>query len=482
MWKEAFEKSQNIPAKKKTTPHVLKAHHQMQKKSNINQQASLCILCSSKHFLIECPQYNSQTAQQRYSVTKHGLCFNCLRNHRASECRSTRRCLKCGKKHHTTIHKWNPANTENQSEQANLNTSADTSTQSGPSKVLHTAIHPVQTSTTCILLATTQVLIINKAECTMKIRALLDQGSEVTLISERAVQTLRLPRSKSSIPLIGVGEQSSNRTRGLTSFKITSLYDKSEEFQISAHILPKLTSVILSAPITMRPWPYFEGLSLADPQFGSPSAVDLIIGADLYPQIIKEGLRKGPSNTPIAQLTAFGWVISGPVSSESPHLAARSCHITMDSRLYDFLHRLEEISANHEASLSPEDQHCEQHFKDTHAQEAQGWYIVRLPLKKSPHLLGNSNNRASKMMDSLRNRFKSNAKYANAYAKFMKEYEDLQHMKLITEANTEHLHPNFYLPHHGVWRESNTITKLRVVFNGSSRTTSGVSLNDILHT
>lgn len=71
--------------------------------------------------------------------------------------------------------------------------------------------------------------------------------------------------------------------------------------------------------------------------------------------------------------------------------------------------------------------------------------------------------------------------YAEAYFKFMKEYEDLQHMKPVTESNTEHHHPNFYLPHHGVWRESSTITKLRVVFNGSSHTTSGVSLNDILH-
>ncbi|XP_071056934.1 uncharacterized protein [Onthophagus taurus] len=42
--------------------------------------------------------------------------------------------------------------------------------------------------------------------------------------------------------------------------------------------------------------------------------------------------------------------------------------------------------------------------------------------------------------------------------------------------------PNFYLPHHGVIRESSTTTKLRVVFNGSQKTSSGLSLNDCLHT
>lgn len=83
----------------------------------------------------------------------------------------------------------------------------------------------------------------------------------------------------------------------------------------------------------------------------------------------------------------------------------------MDSRLYDLLHRfwqLEEISVNHEATISLEDQQCEQHFKDTHSRDTQGRYIVCLSFKKSPQLLENSYNRASKMMDSLRNRLRSN--------------------------------------------------------------------------
>lgn len=82
----------------------------------------------------------------------------------------------------------------------------------------------------------------------------------------------------------------------------------------------------------------------------------------------------------------------------------------------------------------------------------------------------------------------------------MKEYEKLGHM---TRAPTLHgadypsesgsgnyeiqdrlseqiyAHLPYYLPHHGVLRENKITTKLRVVFNGSSLTTSGKSLNDI---
>ncbi|GFW06781.1 integrase catalytic domain-containing protein [Trichonephila clavipes] len=38
----------------------------------------------------------------------------------------------------------------------------------------------------------------------------------------------------------------------------------------------------------------------------------------------------------------------------------------------------------------------------------------------------------------------------------------------------------YYLPHHGVFRPDKTTTKLKVVFNGSASTTSGLSLNDLL--
>lgn len=36
----------------------------------------------------------------------------------------------------------------------------------------------------------------------------------------------------------------------------------------------------------------------------------------------------------------------------------------------------------------------------------------------------------------------------------------------------------YYIPHHGVYKESSLTTKLRVVFNFSSPSSNGISLND----
>ncbi|KAL4153723.1 hypothetical protein QTP88_001556 [Uroleucon formosanum] len=60
----------------------------------------------------------------------------------------------------------------------------------------------------------------------------------------------------------------------------------------------------------------------------------------------------------------------------------------------------------------------------------------------------------------------------------MKEYEDLEHMTKVELCSN--IKESYYLPHHVVWREDSITTKLRVVFDASCKTTSGVSLNDIL--
>ncbi|XP_046735020.1 uncharacterized protein LOC124404736 [Diprion similis] len=63
----------------------------------------------------------------------------------------------------------------------------------------------------------------------------------------------------------------------------------------------------------------------------------------------------------------------------------------------------------------------------------------------------------------------------------MREYEQSQHMIKLND-NSLTSQPHYYLPYHGVLKPESSSTKLRVVFNGSSSSSTGCSLNDLMHT
>ncbi|XP_043064790.1 uncharacterized protein LOC122320687, partial [Drosophila ficusphila] len=69
-------------------------------------------------------------------------------------------------------------------------------------------------------------------------------------------------------------------------------------------------------------------------------------------------------------------------------------------------------------------------------------------------------------------------KLKSQYSAFIREYLDLNHMSLVSKDSIGLC--QYYLPHHCVFKKDSTTTKLRVVFDGSARTSSGSSLNDVL--
>nr|XP_033204841.1 uncharacterized protein LOC117165607 [Bombus vancouverensis nearcticus] len=87
---------------------------------------------------------------------------------------------------------------------------------------------------------------------------------------------------------------------------------------------------------------------------------------------------------------------------------------------------------------------------------------------------------AMKRLISLCRRFQRDKRFEADYRAVIQEYVELGHMTKITTDNCTD--DGYFLPHHGVIKESSQTTRLRVVFDGSAPTTTGVSLNDVLHT
>ena len=97
-------------------------------------------------------------------------------------------------------------------------------------------------------------------------------------------------------------------------------------------------------------------------------------------------------------------------------------------------------------------------------------------------MLGNS--RSSAFAQFIRNetRLKKNPIFHKEYNQVLQEYLDLGHMSEIASSNNQSTELNYYLPHHAVIKAESTTTKVRVVFNASSSSSNGNSLNDVLYT
>ena len=130
-----------------------------------------------RHALYLCPSYKSMDTDARYShVRSLNLCFNCLGSgHRTKECRSNCRCKKCSKSHHATLHKIMPSNAKNA-----VSTSLPDAHQQDDATVntveLRSALQPT-------LQMTSQVLLQSASGKQVMVRALLDPGASISLIT-----------------------------------------------------------------------------------------------------------------------------------------------------------------------------------------------------------------------------------------------------------------------------------------------------------
>ncbi|XP_065088027.1 uncharacterized protein LOC135709561 [Ochlerotatus camptorhynchus] len=91
--------------------------------------------------------------------------------------------------------------------------------------------------------------------------------------------------------------------------------------------------------------------------------------------------------------------------------------------------------------------------------------------------LGDSRTMAERRFLTLEKRLDRAPELKEQYMAFLREYEQLGHMKLNNDVTDEDPHSVFYLPHHYVLKPSSTTTRLRVVFDGSAESSTGISIN-----
>ncbi|XP_058789685.1 uncharacterized protein LOC131663342 [Phymastichus coffea] len=320
-------------------------------------------------------------------------------------------------------------------------------------------------------------------------RALLDQGSEATFVSESFVQLLGLSKDRIHTNLIGVGGCAAGSVKSATRFTLRSRSDASFQKQVNAFILPRLTFDLPSRVSTKQDLTQLEVLPLADPSFYTPGRIDLMIGADLYGQLLRPGLKQVSSSGLVVQNTALGWIISGPTYTPSARWAVHTnytsikvlrCVVNNDlSELLQRFWTLEEVPAVTD-SLKPDDEACEKLFTETHKRGSDGHYQVRLQrVGEIPRVGMETQCMALLSLTHQHKRLACDPQLNRAYTEFMQAYYELGHMEWVPDHERNNPYA-WYLPHHAVKQATTIRPKIRVVFDASRQTRDKHSLNDFL--
>ncbi|XP_070515866.1 uncharacterized protein [Cardiocondyla obscurior] len=201
-----------------------------------------CALCHRDHFVMLCEAFKKKTPKERRTfVVQAGLCWNCLGRHRVADCLSTRTCTVCSGKHHTALH---------ESTEPGAGASAVVTDRTDATASCHFA-----EGRRTVLFAMARIALRDHFGNEHHVRALIDQGSDASMVTEALVQRLRLPRERSSTAIFGVDGRQCDTAKGVVTLRMAPRCGGSET-TCRAIILQRITAYAGLASTVTRDWPH----------------------------------------------------------------------------------------------------------------------------------------------------------------------------------------------------------------------------------
>ena len=174
---------------------------------------SSCVLCQGGHQLFYCPTFEGYSVAQRKGyVMAQKLCLNCLKPHHvAHDCRSAYRCKirDCGRKHNSLLHEDRapvPA-VQQPGHQANAAT--------------HSESDQDEEDEECLLM-TAKVTLIGPTGKLVTVRALLDAGSTLSIISTKLMKFLSLKKTGKEVSISGIKSKNNQQSHPMARVTLAS--------------------------------------------------------------------------------------------------------------------------------------------------------------------------------------------------------------------------------------------------------------------
>ena len=427
-----------------------------------------CPFCLGSHAAKDCKKVKA-VKDRKNKLKRYSRCFKCLKKgHRFSDCYASIKCESCNSEnHHSAL-------------------CEGTEEEKGPNKgVGGSVVSPMHVGLAGehVALQTAQALVQGGSEC--RVRVLFDAGSQKSFVTSR-VKELSNPvvRRKEWLQLNTFGNSSEQGgLREVVEIKLCSI-SGGNCIVMEAYVVPHISSVRNAhLELAKKDYPHLQGLYLSDvSKFQEELEIEVLIGADYLWQFQQGCIIRGKSDEPVAIQTSLGWVLSGPLKGKLDQSALTTAKVNMVSvspgkgkeaevqKLWD----LETLG------IRPEDD-VQVSFNDEIVFNGVR-YSVRLPWKVGHEVLPTNYSNSVSRLKSLLGKLRKEPEVLNECESIIKEQLDLGIIEKVVslEPESDKIH---YLPHRPVVRQSAETTKVRLVYDASSKSgKDGVSLNDCLHT
>ena len=451
-----------------------------------------CLMCAEKHFPYNCQVFKDKSVTQRQAfVTEKSLCVKCLRDgHTLDNCKSRHNCHKCQGLHNTLLHVPSAESSTQPLQAASHIICAEEVVQQSSHVVIEE--EPVNALTRKKISATCMAKATGPNGKTVPVRVFLDNGSEISSVTTKVAKQLQLKYGEEEMAVTGFASTDKTvcRTANMT---LTSYQDENWSLNLATTVTDYITRTLPAEDVSSaRSREAVQVDALADPTFDVPGDIQVLVGQAAYPYVVKSSRQAGSL---MILDTVFGDAILGSMprdsltqtrGNQSSHHVTAVTEPKLDNRDHILNNTIEKFWKMEQplieaSAFTPEELQVQEEYKATHKFiEQEGRYQVTLPRKTQRKELGESRSTAMKRYLSNERSLQRKGKL-DEFQKEVKSYLDLQHARLLT---TEELKipvsQSYYMPMHGVEKQSSTTTKLRVVFDASCKTTSGASLNDTL--
>lgn len=411
----------------------------------------------------------------------------------ASDCKDKRSCRKCFRRHHTSLCPQqqgasgpNDPNDSKPGVFSQVFSSPNTSTSMYVQDKLKTSV----LLQTCIAQASSSV------ECatnTTLVRVLLDSGSQRTYITQQLKERLNLKTESTEQKSIKAFGQATNHMQTVEVVKLCLTNPATKErLVITADVVPLICSPLCNQEVKFAKehFTHLRDLTLSENLCtdGETLEVHVLIGSDHYWDVVSGETRRG-NGGPVAMKTKFAWTISGPVTSVL-HSSTHSVNLTSTHVLrvsnnhvrsdYDneLDNKLEKFWNLESIGIDTNTDPVLESFTGTIVYN-NNRYEVTLPWKEVHEPLPDNYYQSERRLRSLLLRLKAKRDILKEYDSVIKDQYNKGIIERVYDIDKrDNIH---YLPHHCVLRDDKETTKLRVVYDASSKEREGTSLNDCLH-